>query len=78
MNTDEDIMARIEEAHEQSMREAEIYRFTKREQIAAMALQGILGNAYWNEHGEYTEKAVADCAVAYADALLSALKETGK
>ena len=46
---------------------------TEREQIAAMAMQGILSNAYWNEHGAYRPVDVSEAAVEYADALLLAL-----
>jgi len=49
---------------------------TKREHFAAMAMQGILGNAYWNEHGDYRPVDVAKCAAEYADALLAELERT--
>lgn len=50
---------------------------TKRELFAAMAMQGILGNAYWNEHGDYTPVDVAKSARDYADALLAELTKDG-
>ena len=50
---------------------------TKRELFAAMAMQGILGNAYWNEHGDYTPEGVAKSARDYADALLAELAKGG-
>lgn len=53
--------------------ETDLYRLTKREQIAAMAMQGILSNAYWNEYGAYRPQDVSEAAVEYADALLLAL-----
>lgn len=46
---------------------------TKRQEFAKAAMQGVLSNAYWNEHGEYTPEAVSIAAIEYADALLAAL-----
>ena len=45
---------------------------TLRDKFADSALKGILGNAYWNEHGPYDPRSVAEAAWEYADAMLAA------
>ena len=72
--THDEVLARIEATHRRAERETEMYRLTKRERIAAMAMQASLvkgGYDKW-EH-------VAEDAISVADALLLALsagKET--
>jgi len=73
MNTDDDALARIEATHRRAERETEMYRLTKREQIAAMAMQGIMSNAYWSKRGASRPEDVSEAAVEYADGLLFAL-----
>jgi hypothetical protein len=46
---------------------------TKREHIAAMAMQGILSNAHFAEHGDNRPEILAASAVAQADGLLRVL-----
>ena len=48
---------------------------TKREYFAAMAMQGILGNPFWNENAPFDEMSVARSAESYADALLEQLEQ---
>jgi len=47
---------------------------TKREELAARAMQAIMSNPYWNEHGDYGTSQVASSAIQYADALLAELE----
>ena len=49
---------------------------TKREHIAAMAMQGILANPYWLEHGAFNPGSVIASAVEYAYALIAELDRT--
>jgi 6,7-dimethyl-8-ribityllumazine synthase len=68
MSIDNDVLARIEATHKRAERDADLYRLTKRERIAAMAMQAFLvkgGYDKW-EH-------VADDATNAADALLLSL-----
>ena len=45
-----------------------------RAKAAAMAMQAILSNPYWNEHGDYGTYQIASSAIQYADALLAELE----
>jgi hypothetical protein len=69
MNTDDDVLARIEATHKRAEQETDLYRLTKREQIAAMAMQGIMSNHHWNDYVSVPADLAAS-AIAYADKLL--------
>jgi len=48
------------------------------EHYAGLAMQGIISNPYWNEHGDFSEVGIARCAVDMAKALIAQLEDEGK